>query len=70
MKNQKKCVFCKDGAKYLDYKNPEIYWGQLTRYGTIRARYYSGVCLHHQKEFARCVKRARHMALLSFVREN
>lgn len=67
---KKVCKFCKEGVGYMDYKNPELYWGSLTRYGTIRPKYYSGTCLRHQKEFARCVKRARHMALLPFVRQS
>lgn len=66
--SKKTCPFCARGHKYLDYKNPEIYWGFLTRYGTIRPRYYSHVCVRHQKMFAKAVKRARHMALLPFVK--
>ncbi len=65
---KKQCKFCKEGVETLDYKNPELYWGCLTRYGTIRPRYYSGVCIRHQKAFALAVKHARHMGLLPFVK--
>ena len=60
MKKTKKCPFCKEGMEYMDYKNPDLYWGTLTRYRSIRPKYYSGVCLRHQKALAKCVKRARH----------
>lgn len=68
MANDKKCEFCDKKMKYIDYKNLPVMFGYITYYAKIKPRYYTGVCLKHQKMLARAIKRARHLALLPFVR--
>jgi small subunit ribosomal protein S18 len=63
------CQFCTDHSAKIDYKQAE----QLRRYvsenGKIRPRRQSGACAKHQREIARAIKRARHLALLPFTGE-
>lgn len=52
----------------LDYKNLKVLKQYISRYGKIVARRYTKVNLKQQKQLAQSIKRARHMALLPFVR--
>ncbi len=54
--------------KAIDYKNLKVLRQYISRYGKIVARRYTKVNLREQKKLAKSVKRARHMALLPFVR--
>ncbi|MBD3156653.1 30S ribosomal protein S18 [Candidatus Peregrinibacteria bacterium] len=67
-KYNKTCEFCDAKADYIDYKNIKTLVPFTTKYSKIVPKYYSGVCLRHQKMLARAIKRARFMALISFVR--
>ncbi len=40
----------------------------ISQYGRIVPRYYSGVCLQHQKRLSNAIKLGREMALLAYVR--
>ena len=71
----KKCPFCpketkgeanKKGALYIDYKDYPTMKPFIDYFGNIRNRYYSGVCLKHQKMLKNAVERARFMAMLSY----
>ncbi|MBP7819296.1 30S ribosomal protein S18 [Candidatus Gracilibacteria bacterium] len=65
---KKACPIKAQGITYIDYKNLKLLRQYTTRYGKIRPRYYSGVCLQMQKRLANAIKRARHMALLPYVK--
>lgn len=67
-KYNKPCIFCVDGADYVDYKNLKALRPYITKYAKIVPKYYSGVCLRHQKMVATAIKRARFMALTPYVR--
>jgi len=64
---RKVCAFCMDGIAVVDYKDI----GRLRRYISPRAkiepRRTTGICAKHQRQLARAIKRARHIALLPFV---
>ncbi|KKP36612.1 30S ribosomal protein S18 [Candidatus Peregrinibacteria bacterium RIFOXYC2_FULL_33_13] len=64
---KKKCQFCESDSPYIDYKN----LNQIAKYTTelkrIKPRYYTGVCLNHQKSLGKAIKVARIMGLLPFV---
>ncbi len=66
---KKVCAFCLDGIKQIDYKD----FGRLRRYlspqAKIESRRTTGTCAKHQRQLARAIKRARHLALLPFVPE-
>lgn len=68
-RRRKTCFFCEQGADQIDYKNPDKLWDFLTERGKIRSRRQTGTCAEHQRQLAKAVKRARHLALLPFVGE-
>lgn len=65
----RECQFCADKGTNIDYKNIELLHRYITDEGKIRPRRQTGVCNRHQRELARAVKRARHLALLPFAGE-
>ena len=62
----KKCPFCDKDVPYIDYKDYPAMKPYVDYFGNIRARYYSGVCLKHQKMLRLAVERARFLAMLSY----
>ena len=64
---KRRCAFCTSQMKDIDYKDVKTLKIFMDGFRRIKNRYYSGVCLRHQKKLARSVKRARHMALVPFV---
>ena len=63
------CQFCVDKTKTIDYKNVETLRSLVSDRGKIRPRRQTGTCARHQRQVAVAIKRARHMALLSFAGE-
>jgi small subunit ribosomal protein S18 len=53
----------------VDYKDTDTLRRYITEHGRIRPRRQTGTCARHQRSLARAIKRARHLALLPFVRE-
>jgi small subunit ribosomal protein S18 len=64
--NTKKSPITNENA--IDYKNLKVLRQYISRYGKIVARRYTKVNLKQQKQLAQSIKRARHVALLPFVR--
>ncbi|MEK7544883.1 MAG: 30S ribosomal protein S18 [Patescibacteria group bacterium] len=64
----RKCQISKAGVQYIDYKNLQLLSKYISKYGRIVPRYYSGANLQNQKKIAQAIKRARHMALVPFVK--
>lgn len=62
------CFFCSQNLQQVDYKETEL----LRRFTSSQAKIvdprHSGICAKHQRKLAEAIKRARHMALLPFVR--
>jgi small subunit ribosomal protein S18 len=63
------CQFCTDQSIQIDYKQVEALRRFITEDGKIRPRRQTGTCAKHQRELARAIKRARHIALLPFTGE-
>lgn len=61
------CMFCKAKVNELDYKNVTMLTRYLNRWNQIDSAQRSGTCRRHQRELARAIKQARHLALLPFV---
>jgi small subunit ribosomal protein S18 len=64
------CQFCTDHNVTIDYKNVDLLRRYVTEDGKIRPRRQTGACARHQRELARAIKRARHLALLQFTSES
>jgi len=67
MKRKRVCHFCETGSVYIDFKDERKLLRFLTEQGKIIPRHTSGTCAKHQRQLARAVKRARHLALIPFV---
>lgn len=64
---KRRCAFCTNQMQDIDYKDLPTLRVFVNGFQKIKNRYYTGVCLSHQKKLARSIKRARHMALLPFT---
>lgn len=64
---RKFCRFCAEKSEYIDYKDVKILRSYLTERGKILPRRMTGVCAKHQRSLNEAIKRARNIALLSFV---
>ena len=64
---KKVCIFCKDKAAYVDYKDVTLLRKFISDRCKIRARRVTGNCAQHQREVASAVKNAREMALLPYT---
>lgn len=64
---KKVCVFCKEGAQPVDYKDTSTLRKYISDRGKIRARRVTGCCTRHQRDIAIAVKNAREMALLPYT---
>ena len=63
------CQFCTDKNVKIDYKDYLFLKRFIMDDGKIRPRRQTGTCAKHQRELARAIKRARHIALLPFTGE-
>ena len=66
---KRRCTFCTNQMKYIDYKDIKTLKYFIDGFQKIKSRYYSGVCLRHQKALSQAIKRAREMALIPFVNQ-
>lgn len=62
----KPCPFCRHGDSYIDYKNYIAIKPFINYFGAIFKRYYSGLCLKHQKMLRPAIERARFMGMLAY----
>lgn len=64
----KVCAFCVDRVESIDYKDVKRLQRFVSERGKISPRRRTSTCAKHQRALAIAIKRARHMALLPFVR--
>lgn len=64
---KRRCTFCTNQMHDIDYKDLPTLKHFVNGFRKIKNRYYTGVCLSHQKKLAIAVKRARHIATLPFT---
>jgi small subunit ribosomal protein S18 len=65
-KRKKVCKLC--AGKTVDYKDINSIKHFVNEKGKILPRRVTGTCAKHQREVTTQVKRARHMAILPFVK--
>ncbi len=64
----KTCPVCESGVRVVDYKDERMLARFLTERGKIIPSRLSGMCARHQRQMGRAIKRARHIALVPFIR--
>ncbi|MFZ4816165.1 MAG: 30S ribosomal protein S18 [Phototrophicaceae bacterium] len=64
--NRRRRTYCPEG-KCFDYKDVDALKRYVTEMGKIKPRRQTGNCARCQRQLAREIKRARHLALLPFV---
>lgn len=65
---RKSCSICEARIRMIDYKDERTLSRYLTERGKIVPRRLSGMCARHQRQLSTAIKRARHLALLPFIR--
>jgi small subunit ribosomal protein S18 len=66
---QKECYFSKTGMVAIDYKEMDFLRKFVTERGKIAPRRNTGTTAKYQRLLAVAIKRARHLALLPYVKE-
>ena len=67
-RRRKPCQICETGTRVVDYKDERLLSRFLTERGKIIPARLSGMCARHQRQLSRAIKRARHIAVLPFIR--
>ncbi len=68
-KRKKRCYFTDNKVTYIDYKNIDLLKRFISDRGKILPKRVTGTKSRYQSELSVAIKRARHMALLPFVKE-
>ena len=67
VKKEKYCRFKKSRIKYIDFKDPKFLLKFVNEQGKILPRRLTGTSLKYQRKVSQAVKRARHLALMTYV---
>lgn len=67
-RRRKTCPVCEGGVRTVDYKDDRTLGRFVTERGKILPSRLTGMCARHQRQLATALKRARYLALLSYVR--
>ena len=67
---RKSCPFCAEGAGDVDYKDIRLLSRFLGERGRLTPGRVSGICAAHQRKLGKAIKRARYLALISFVSQD
>mgnify|MGYP000500923789 FL=1 len=68
-RRKKRCYFTDNKVTYIDYKDIEMLKRFISDRGKILPKRVTGTKSNYQAELAVAIKRARHMALLPFIKE-
>jgi len=68
-KRKKVCHFTQNKVEHIDFKDVELLKRFITDRGKILPRRVTGTSAKWQRPLAIAIKRARHMALLPFVKD-
>ena len=67
VKKKKYCRFKKSGIKYIDYKDGVFLMKFVNEQGKILPRRLTGTSIKFQRKVAQAIKRARHIAVMTYV---
>jgi len=68
-KRKKRCYFTDNKVTYIDYKDANLLLRFISDRGKILPRRVTGTKSNYQAELSVAIKRARHMALLPYIKE-
>lgn len=68
-RRRKVCYFTQNKIDHIDFKDVDLLKRFISERGKILPRRVTGTCAKYQRKLAVAIKRARHMALLPFVKE-
>lgn len=68
-RRKKVCYFTENKIQKIDFKDADLLRRFISDRGKILPRRITGTSAKYQRELAVAIKRARHMALLPFVKE-
>ena len=66
---KKVCYFTANKIEHIDFKDVDLLKRYITERGKILPRRITGTSAKYQRKLAIAIKRARHMALLPFVKD-
>jgi len=66
---RKVCYFTANKIEHIDFKDVDLLKRYITERGKILPRRITGTSAKYQRKLAIAIKRARHMALLPFVKD-
>ncbi|MCK4910007.1 MAG: 30S ribosomal protein S18 [Thermodesulfovibrionales bacterium] len=66
-RKRKFCRFCSEKIEFVDYKDTRTLKNFITDRGKILPRRVTGNCASHQREVNVAIKRARSIAILSYM---
>ena len=66
---KKVCYFTANKIEHIDFKDVDLLKRYITERGKILPRRITGASAKYQRKLAIAIKRARHMALLPFVKD-
>lgn len=61
------CIFCRDHATWVDYKDVLVLKRFVSDRGKIKNRGVTGTCAQHQRDVAVAIKTARELALMPYA---
>lgn len=70
VKKRKSCPLKEVNAKEINYKNLKLLNKFVSERGKILPSRITGVCVKKQRMLSQAIKRARNLALLSFISKN
>ncbi len=68
-RRKKVCFFTENKINYIDYKDVDMLRRFVSDRGKILPKRVTGTKAGYQKELSVAIKRARHMALLPYVKD-
>jgi small subunit ribosomal protein S18 len=68
-RRKKRCYFTENKIEYIDYKDVKLLRRFISDRGKILPRRVTGTKAKYQARLAVAIKRARHMALLPYVKD-
>ena len=61
------CYFCSQNTKEIDFKDTDTLKKFISAGAKIKGKKHTAICAKHQRKLSNAIKRAREMALISYL---